>query len=50
MFLRDMFVVNGHEETFLENLVKDYNAQKKINETSTRKTSWVPNTGGKIRK
>lgn len=45
-----MFVVNGHEETFLENLVKDYNAQKKINETSTRKNSWVPNTGGKIRK
>ena len=26
------FVENGHKKTFLENLVKDYNAKKKNND------------------
>ena len=53
-FLVDMFVGNGHKRTFLETLVKDYNAKKKSNDsrnyTNSRKIPWVPNIGPKIRK
>ena len=49
-----MFVENGHKRTFLEALVKDYNTKKKNsdnrNYTNTKKISWVPNIGPKIRK
>ena len=44
-----MFVVNGHKRTFLEALVKDYNAKKKnsddSNYSNTKKIPWVPNIG-----
>ena len=49
-----MFVENGHKETFLETLVKDYNTKKKNNDssnyTNSKKILWVPNIGPKIRK
>ena len=49
-----MFVENGHRRTFLETLVKSYNAKKKSsdnrNYTNTKKMPWVPNIGPKIRK
>ena len=49
-----MFVENGHKRTFLENLVKDYNAKKKNNDSRNyinwKKILWVPNIGPKIRK
>ena len=52
--LKDMLVENGHEKTLPENLVKDYNAKKKNNDscsyTNLKKISWVPNVGPKIRK
>ena len=41
-----MFVKNGYKETFLETLVKDYNPQKKKNDsrnyTNSKKILWVP--------
>ena len=53
-FLVNMFVENGHKRTFLEALVKDYNAKKKNsdnrNYTNTKKIPWVPNIEPKIRK
>ena len=53
-FLVDMFVENGHKETFLETLVKDYNTKKKNNDssnyTNSKKILWVPNIGPRIRK
>ena len=49
-----MFVENGHKRTFLETLVKHYNAKKENNDsrnyTNSKKISWVPNIGPKIRK
>ena len=49
-----MFVENGHKETFLETLVKDYNTKKKNNDSSnynnSKKILWVPNIGPRIRK
>ena len=53
-FLVNMFVENGHRRTFLETLVKSYNAKKKSsdnrNYTNTKKMPWVPTIGPKIRK
>ena len=52
-FLIGMFVESGCKRTFLENLVKDYNAKKNnvsCNYTTSCKISWVPNIGPKIRK
>ena len=53
-FLVNMFVENGHKRTFLEALVKDYNAKKKNsdnrNYTNTKKIPLVPSIGPKIRK
>ena len=53
-FLGNMFVENGHKRTFLEALVKDYNAKKKNgdnrNYTNTKKIPLVPSIGPKIRK
>ena len=53
-FLVDMFVENGHKRTFLETLVKDYNAKKKNNDscsyTNSKEILWVPSIGQKIRK
>ena len=49
-----MFVENGHKRTFLETLVKDYNAKRKnndnLNYTNSKKIPWVPSIGPKIRK
>ena len=49
-----MFVENGHKITFLETLVKDYNAKNKNNDsrnyTNSKKIPWVPNIEPKIRK
>ena len=49
-----MFFENGHKRTFLENLVKDYNAIKKSNDSdnysNSKKIPWVYNIGPKIRK
>ena len=49
-----MFVENRLKRTFLETLVKDYNAKKKNNDsrnhTNSKKIPWVPNIGPKIRK
>ena len=49
-----MFVENEHKRTFLENLVKDYNAKKTNNSsrncTKSKKVPWVPNIGPEIRK
>ena len=47
------FVENGHKKTFLENLVKDYNAKKKNNDSqnyTTQKKPWAPNIGRNTRK
>ena len=52
-FLIDIFVENGHKKTFLENLIKNYNAKKKNNDShkeNSKKIPWVPNIGPKIRK
>ena len=50
----DIFVENGHKWTCLENLVKDYNAKKKSNDsrsyTNPPKYPWVTNIEPKIRK
>ena len=47
VFLVDMFVKNGHKKTFLQNLVKDYNIQKKNHGsrsyTISKKIPWAPN-------
>ena len=51
-FLIDIFVENGNNRTFLENLVKDYNVKKKNNDRrnyTNAKIPWVPNIGPKIR-
>ena len=49
-----MLVENRHKRTFLQTLVKDYNAKKKNNDsrnyTNSKKIPWVPNIGPKIRK
>ena len=49
--LVDMFVENGHKRTFLETLVKDYNAKKKNNDsgnyTNSKKIPWLPDIGPK---
>ena len=47
-----VFVKNGQNRTFLENLVKDYNTKKKNsdsrNDTNSKQIPWVPNNGPKI--
>ena len=49
-----MFVEKGHNRTFLEALVKDYNTKSKNsdnrNDTNRKKILWIPNIGPKIRK
>ena len=49
-----MFVENGHQRTFLEALVKDYNTKNKSgdnrNDTNRKKIPWISNIGPEIRK
>ena len=49
-----MFVDNGHNKTFLEALVRDYNIKNKNsenrNDTNRKKILWIPNIGPKIRR
>ena len=49
-----MFVENGHKTTFLEILVKDYNAKKKTNDrcnyNNSKKIPLVPNIRPTLRK
>ena len=45
-FLTDLFVENRYKRIFPENLIKDYNAKKKKNNScnynKTKKILWVP--------
>ena len=49
-----MFAENEYARTLLENLVKDYNTNKKNNDrrnyTNSKKIWWVPNIVPKLRK
>ena len=52
-FLLNIFVENGHNGTFLEASVKDYNTKNNNhnhNDTNRKKIPWIPNMGPKIMK